>query len=358
MSRAVAWLRRPTVFRGFALASVIANVVLVVSGGAVRLTNSGLGCPTWPRCTDASLTPTKQYAIHGIIEFSNRQLAILLTIIAAVTLLIALLQRRERLLAALGFAIIPLQAVIGGITVRTDLNPWVVSLHFLTSMPVIAVTLVLWWRLSARLRAGRPGEISAEQPPAKPIVLLSHALLLVTAATLVLGTIVTGSGPHAGDTDSSGKVHRTGLKVSSMSQLHADAVMVLVGLTVGLLFAVYAAHAGQRLRRAVWLLVAVELAQGVIGYVQYFLHVPPLLVAAHMLGACLVWVAALWVALAMRPPLGAWPDEPDQSNQQRRPTPSEQPADRVDHHAHHRADDGAVDPDELQVPAHLQLDSP
>jgi cytochrome c oxidase assembly protein subunit 15 len=127
--------------------------------------------------------------------------------------------------------------------------------------------------------------------------LLAWAIVAVTGATLVLGTVVTGSGPHAGDADASGKVHRTGLQVSSMAQLHADAVMVLVGLTVGLLALVYALRAPAALRGAVAVLLGVELAQAVIGYTQYFLHVPPLLVALHMLGACLVWLAALRVVL-------------------------------------------------------------
>jgi cytochrome c oxidase assembly protein subunit 15 len=160
-------------------------------------------------------------------------------------------------------------------------------------MAIIAVTFLLWWRLR---------EPSAEEP-AVPIAArrLTFVTVAATAATLVIGTVVTGSGPHAGDKDASGKVHRTGLPVSSMSQLHADAVMVLVGLTVGLLALVYALQAGRMLRRAAAALLGVELAQGAIGYTQYFLHVPPLLVAVHMLGACLVWLAALRVLLAARP---------------------------------------------------------
>jgi heme a synthase len=275
--------------RGFALASVIANVVIVVTGGAVRLTDSGLGCPTWPKCTDASLTPTKQYAIHGLIEFSNRQLTFVLAIIAAITWLLAMALHRERPLATLALLGIPAQAVLGGFTVLTHLNPWLVALHFLLSMAIIAVTLALWWRLrDAAPRVSVPAAASW----------LTRATLAVTAAVLALGTIVTGSGPHAGDKDSSGKVHRTGLQVSSMAQLHADAVMVLVGLTVGLLALVCALRAGATALNIVATLLGVELAQGIIGYTQYFLHVPPLLVALHMLGACLVWVAALRVEFA------------------------------------------------------------
>ena len=282
--------------RGLALASVVANVVIVVTGGAVRLTDSGLGCPTWPSCTDSSLTPTKKYAIHGLIEFSNRQLTFVLVVVAVATWLVAMALRRERRLATLAALGIPAQAVLGGLTVLTHLNPWLVALHFLLSMVIIAVTFLLWWRL----REPSSDEFSAAGvPPAA--TWLTRVTVAVTAATLAIGTVVTGSGPHAGDKDSSGNVHRTGLSVSSMSQLHADAVMALVGLTVGLLALVYALRAGRALSRAVTVLLGVELAQGVIGYTQYFLDVPPLLVAVHMLGACLVWLAALRVLLAARP---------------------------------------------------------
>lgn len=293
--RPVRWLPRrvqsDSWLRGLALASVVANVVIVVTGGAVRLTDSGLGCPTWPSCTDASLTPTRQYAIHGIIEFTNRQLTFVLVVIALATWLVAMALRRERAVATLAALGIPAQAVLGGLTVLTHLNPWLVALHFLLSMAVIAVTFTLWWRLRT------PGADPATQRVVLPAAAraLVRITVGVTAAVLVIGTVVTGSGPHAGDLNASGKVHRTGLNVESMSQLHADAVMVLVGLTVGLVAVLFALGTAPAVRRAAVALLAVELAQGAIGYTQYFLNVPPLLVALHMLGACLVWLAALRV---------------------------------------------------------------
>jgi cytochrome c oxidase assembly protein subunit 15 len=279
--------------RMLALASLIANVVIVVTGGAVRLTDSGLGCPTWPRCTTGSLTPTRQYAIHGVIEFSNRMLTFVLVVVALATWVLALVVRRERALATAALLGIPAQAVLGGFTVLTHLNPWLVALHFLLSMVLIAVTLVLW----TRLRERPDGRAPTAGPAAGTLAALT---VLATAATLVIGTVVTGSGPHAGD-KVGGKVHRTGLNVASMAQLHADAVMVLIGLTVGLVVLLGAVSAQARVRRAAAVLLAVELAQGVIGYTQYFLHVPPLLVGLHMLGACLVWIAALRVVLVLRP---------------------------------------------------------
>ncbi|HEY2272871.1 MAG TPA: COX15/CtaA family protein [Jatrophihabitantaceae bacterium] len=280
----IGWLR------GLALTSIVANVVIVVTGGAVRLTDSGLGCPTWPKCTDASLTPTKQYAIHGIIEFSNRQLTFVLAVVAVATWLVAMALRRERTLATAAALGIPAQAVLGGLTVLTHLNPWLVALHFLLSMAIIAVTFVLWWRLR---------DLRPIAPVPAPAVWLTRVTLAVTAATLAIGTVVTGSGPHAGDKDASGQVHRTGLQVSSMAQLHADVVMVLIGLTVGLVALCYVLPGSAAIRRSASVLLAVELAQGVIGFTQYFLHVPPLLVALHMLGACLVWLAALRTATSV-----------------------------------------------------------
>jgi cytochrome c oxidase assembly protein subunit 15 len=283
-------LRTELVLRRFALASVIANVVIVVTGGAVRLTDSGLGCPTWPRCTEGSLTPTSKLAGHGIIEFANRQLTFVLAAIAIATWLIAMSIRRERRLATIAALGIPAQAVLGGLTVLTHLNPWLVALHFLLSMSLIAVTYALWTRLRDDAAAAAVVPVAA---------VLARVTVAVAAVVLVVGTVVTGSGPHAGD-KVDGKVHRTGLQVSSMAQLHADAVMVLVGLSVGLLALVYAIRLPARVRRAAAVLLAVELAQGVIGYTQYFLDVPPVLVAVHMLGACLVWLAALQLLLSVR----------------------------------------------------------
>lgn len=296
-ARPVRWLPRrvqsAVALRRLALTSVIVNVLIVVTGGAVRLSDSGLGCPTWPKCTDATLTPTHRYAIHGVIEFSNRQLTFVLAAVAIATWLVAMARRSERRLATIAALGIPAQAILGGFTVLTHLNPWLVAAHFLLSCAIIAVTYVLWWRL-------RP-DIDVPTPPPAIVRVLARLTTLAAAATLVAGTIVTGSGPHAGATASDGTVHRTGLKVSSMAQLHADIVMVLIGLTVGLLVLVHAVHAARRVRRAALDLLVIELAQGAIGFTQYFLHVPPLLVVIHMFGACLVWLAMLRVLVQAEP---------------------------------------------------------
>jgi len=286
-ARVLAWLGSPRVLRELALASVVANVVIVVTGGAVRLTASGLGCPTWPKCTAASLTPTRAHSFHGVIEFTNRQLTFVLGLIAFLTLLAAYRQRRELTLAVVAFLGIPAQAIMGGITVLTDLNPWTVAAHFLLSMSIIAVTTVLWWRLR-----------DAAQPGFAPAVLLARLIVLAAITVLALGTVVTGTGPHAGD---KGATHRIALSPSGVAQLHADVVWVLIGLTVGLGVLLRVTGAGSAARRAAWWLLGIELAQGVIGYIQYFTHVPAGLVVLHMLGACLVWIAALRVLLTVQP---------------------------------------------------------
>jgi cytochrome c oxidase assembly protein subunit 15 len=286
-ARVLAWLGSPRVLRELALASVVANVVIVVTGGAVRLTASGLGCPTWPKCSGASLTPTRAHSFHSVIEFTNRQLTFVLGLIAVVTLLAAYRQRRELTLAVIAFLGIPAQAIMGGITVLTDLNPWTVAAHFLLSMSIIAVTTLLWWRLR-----------DVAQPGFAPAVQLARLIVVAAITVLALGTVVTGTGPHAGD---KGATHRIGLSPSGVAQLHADAVWVLIGLTVGLVVLLRVTGAGSAARRAAWWLLGIELAQGVIGYVQYFTHVPAGFVVLHMLGACLVWIAALGVLLTMQP---------------------------------------------------------
>ena len=305
------WLRRPATLRRLALASVIANVVIVVTGGAVRLTGSGLGCPTWPSCTEASLTPTREYAVHGIIEFANRQLTFVLVALVLATLAVAVLTRRQVRLAALVAASIPAQAVLGGITVLTHLNPWTVAAHFLLSMAIIAAAFALWWRLREPPAAGDDGRAAGDDGRAASsgarraaegsLRITAWTILALTAAVLAIGTVVTGSGPHAGDEGAA--TRRIAFDPGSVSQLHADVVMLLIGVSLGFAVLARAAGASDRLRRAAWLLVAVELAQGLIGYVQYFTHVPAVLVGFHMLGACLVWLAALAVlAHALRRP--------------------------------------------------------
>jgi cytochrome c oxidase assembly protein subunit 15 len=279
--------------RPLALASLIANVALVVTGAAVRLTGSGLGCPTWPKCTDASYTTTAAMGAHGVIEFGNRLLGVALGLIALACFVAALLERPRRLsLILLSLAVllgIPGQAVVGGITVLTDLNPWVVGLHFLLSMALIAAAYALWRRTAEG--DGKPVPLV----PA-PLRHLARIVAVVAAGVIAAGVVVTGSGPHAGDENAK----RNGLDPTAVSQAHADLVMLLIGLTVALCFALRAVSAPATAFRAAVTLLVIELAQGLIGFVQYFTHLPVLLVAAHMLGASLVWTGTLAVLWSLR----------------------------------------------------------
>jgi heme a synthase len=287
--------------RGLALASLVSQIGIVVTGGAVRLTGSGLGCPTFPRCTEDSYINTPEYGIHGFIEFGNRLLTFVLAAIALATLVAVwkLRPRRRDLLepAVVLFLGIPVQALIGGITVLTELNPWVVMLHFVVSAVLIAVATVL---------VGRSREPAG---PVRPIGggvgglwlrRLAVGIIATTFVVVYLGTIVTGSGPHAGDD----MAQRTGLDPETVSQLHVDAVFLLLGLTVGMWFAARAAGSPGRVARAAAMLLAVELAQGLIGFVQYFTGLPIVLVGLHMLGATLLVVAAVLLLLSTRERVG------------------------------------------------------
>ncbi|MER6591511.1 COX15/CtaA family protein [Micromonospora purpureochromogenes] len=292
VKRSVRFPVSTALLRRLAYASIVANVAIVVTGGAVRLTASGLGCPTWPRCTDESYHTTAEMGVHGVIEFGNRLLTFAVGLIALATLL-AVLAHRPRRKGLLGLAVavflgIPAQAVIGGITVLTNLNPWVVGLHFLASMAVIAAAYALWRRIK-----DPDGPAVAVVPG--PLRTLAALTTVVGVAVLVVGTWVTGSGPHAGD----GGAARNGLDPEQISQVHADAVFLLLGLSVALVFAFRVVGATGPARAAV-VLVAVELGQGVIGFVQYFTDLPALLVGAHMLGSCLVLLATLAVLWSTR----------------------------------------------------------
>ncbi len=292
-----------------ALASLIANIGIVVTGGAVRLTGSGLGCPTWPRCDAHSYVYAPERGYHSYIEFGNRTLISVVGTLAVLAFLTVILQnprgaayREQRRWALLVLIGIPAQAVLGGVTTLSGLNPWVVASHFLLSAAVIAAAYQLWvrCRLSDPLDHHDVAPTTTTRPegvrPAPALRALAWAIVGVTAAVLVAGTITTGSGPHAGDEHAK----RTGLSPEMVAQFHADLVMLLIGLSVAAWFALRASGASAAARAAA-ILVIVELSQALIGFVQYFTNLPIILVGAHMLGACLVWLAALWLLTATRP---------------------------------------------------------
>jgi cytochrome c oxidase assembly protein subunit 15 len=275
--------------RRLAVASLIGQTLLVVTGGAVRLTASGLGCPTWPRCTSDSLVNTPEMGIHGFIEFGNRLLTFALAAVAALMLVYLWNLRKERkdlFLLALGLlASIPAQAVIGGVTVLTNLNPWVVGLHFLVSM-----ALVVFSTLLVNRAFGRTGRFLASRPAALPAVLrpVTAAVALFSAVAVMLGVVVTGAGPHAGDADAP----RNDLDWDLVSHIHAvPAYLVTAGTVVALVLVIRRRIKGP-FRTAVLALLGVTLLQAVIGFTQYYNGIPALLVAAHMLGAALLMAAS------------------------------------------------------------------
>jgi cytochrome c oxidase assembly protein subunit 15 len=254
---------------------------------------------------EGSYIPTsrQEEAWHKYVEFGNRLLTFVLAALALAAILGALAWwRRQRRTggdargAVLALAAIPIvgtvvQAVLGGVTVLTGLNPWAVSAHFLVSIAIIAGCVVLV------VRSGEPGDRPVTQLVRPEVRLLAWGLLLVTAVVVVLGVVVTGSGPHSGDADTEA---RFGVDPRTVAWLHADSVLLFLGLTVGLLVALRVTHAPRRTVTLTLILLAVALVQGLIGYAQYFSGLPWVLVAIHMLGACLVWMMAVFVVLSLR----------------------------------------------------------
>lgn len=279
------------------LAAVVAQAGLVVSGGLVRLTGSGLGCPTWPQCATGSYVPVARQAqgFHKDIEFGNRMLTFVLLLLVASTIVAAWRQRPRRtplvLLALAGLLGVLAQALIGGVTVLTGLNPYLVASHLLVSMGLIGAAVVL------HHRSGEDGDAPAVPLVRAEVRWTGRAVVALAGAVVVAGAVVTGSGPHSGDADAQA---RFGLDPRSVSWLHADLVIAFIGLTVALLLALRVTDGPPRARNAAGGLLLVSLAQGVVGYLQYFTGLPELVVALHMLGACLVWIASLQVLLALR----------------------------------------------------------
>jgi cytochrome c oxidase assembly protein subunit 15 len=264
------------------------QAALVVTGGAVRLTGSGLGCPTWPECTPGSYTPVPHQAegqLHAWIEFGNRLLTFVL-VFASIAVLLAVLRagRKDlRLLAAGQFFGIFGQGVLGGITVLTDLNPIPVAGHLLLSIILIAGATSLHSRRFAPATFVKAPSLTSK---------ISIAHVVTSFAVIVLGTLVTGSGPHAGDL----QAKRFGFDIRTVAWIHADAVIFLLGITV----AFYVAQGTSEItKKAIKIFAVVALAQGAIGYIQYFTGIPEILVAAHLLGATLVWIAAWRIRLSV-----------------------------------------------------------
>ncbi len=262
---------------------------LVITGGAVRLTGSGLGCPTWPECSEGSFTPvaTQIEPQHQVwIEFGNRLLTFAL-LIAALAVVIEVLKTKRRdlrPLAAGQLIGILAQGALGGITVLTGLHPLTVAAHLLLSMILIAGAASLYSR--------RSGPVSRTPIKTTSLRIISGTHLALAFVVLVLGALVTGSGPHAGDK----AAQRFGFDIRSMTVLHTDAVIFLMGLTIAYLVVPQVKMAT---KRAIVIFLGISLGQGAIGYIQYVTGVPEILVAFHLLGAVLFWIAAWRIRLTV-----------------------------------------------------------
>ncbi|MFJ9866580.1 heme A synthase [Streptomyces sp. NPDC101165] len=291
---AARWTPDPRTVRRAALAALVMSVVIVVTGGAVRLTGSGLGCPTWPTCTEDSLTTTSAMGFHGAIEFGNRMLTYVLCAAIGWAIIAARSEKPyRRSLTRLGwtqFWVVMGNAVLGGIVVLVGLNPYTVAAHFLLSTGLITVATVMWQRT-------REGDGAPRPLVGKAVQQLVWFLVVASVLLIAVGTVVTGAGPHAGD---SNEINRIPIDWETVSKLHAVLAWIVVTLTFALWFVLKAVDAPKGPLDRTRELFLILLSQGVIGYVQYFTHLPELLVGLHMFGSCLVWIGVLRVLLALR----------------------------------------------------------
>jgi cytochrome c oxidase assembly protein subunit 15 len=305
----------PRALRWGTTAALIVSVLIVLGGGVVRVTGSGLGCPTWPSCEGGSIAPIPALGIQGVIEFANRLLTTVLVVAVGWAIVAARLQaQRDRMLTRLAwsmFWLVIVNAIAGGISVLAKLNPWVVALHFVLAMGLLAAATLTWHR--ARWR-GTPGVVTAVVPRT-----LARLLLVVTAALVVVGTIVSGAGPHSGD---SADVPRIGVNWTSVVLVHALLATVVIALTIALYLTLRRVPGAATARRTILAFFLVLMAQGVLGAVQSLIGIPAALVALHLVGAALVWVGAIRVLLDVEPGLFALVAHPAPAQQDRRATPA------------------------------------
>jgi cytochrome c oxidase assembly protein subunit 15 len=297
-------LSRPSlrVQRIIAAAVIVSQGGIAVTGAIVRVTASGLGCPTWPQCFPGSFTPVAVSAvprIHQAVEFGNRMItfAVVLTAALAVLAVIRAHRRREVLLYAwLMPASTVLQAVIGGITVRTGLLWWTVAIHLLTSMTMVWLAVLLY------VKVGEPDNGEVRDRVVKPLRLLTALIALTLAAVLVAGTLVTAAGPHAGDTSPDRIVPRLRIEITTLVHAHSSLLVAYLALLVGLGFGLLAVRAPRPVLVRLGVLLVAVLGQAAVGTVQFFTGVPAVLVAVHVAGAamCTAATAALWASMRER----------------------------------------------------------
>ena len=285
----------PARLRAYAWASLASQILIVVTGGLVRLTGSGLGCPTWPKCTDESFVSVPEMGIHGLIEFGNRLLTFVLVIIAGLTFIV--IRRTSKsvrygltwpaVLLVLG---IVAQALLGGVTVLTGLNSWVVGAHFLVSGVLISIASVLVWRVY----------LPKHEPISYKAVLLAWPIFIVGWATVIVGVVVTGAGPHAGDA----ATPRNGFDLETWQHYHSWPAYFMTALTLVALVLVWRSLADNHLQnpavKSLGLLLVVAILQAVLGVIQSNTGVPALLAGVHMLGASLIISLLTFQLLALR----------------------------------------------------------
>jgi len=287
------------------LANLVAQTAIVITGAVVRLTGSGLGCPTWPECVDGSYVPVARQAEawHKYVEFGNRTLTFALAVVAVLTLIAAVMftVRRARAGETLRYSILWLgiapiagtfaQAILGGITVLTGLNPATVGMHFLLSISLIAAAVAL--------------VVRSRDADDLPLVFLvrpevrryTWALIVVTGLVVIMGVITTGSGPHSGDAKSE---LRFPFDPRTVSWLHADIVLLFIGMLIGYLILLRVTSAPSRTWRNALILVVITVLQACVGYTQYFTGLPVLVVTLHVTLACLLWVTVLFLPSSLR----------------------------------------------------------
>jgi cytochrome c oxidase assembly protein subunit 15 len=287
---------------------VVAAIVILTQGGIavtgaiVRVTASGLGCPTWPQCFPGSFTPVavaEVPRVHQAVEFGNRMITVAVVIAAALVVFVVSQARRRTEVLVYAW-LMPVstvvQAVIGGITVRTGLLWWTVAIHLLTSMTMVWLSVLLY------VKVGEPDDGVVRDRVARPLRALTALTAVNLAAVLVTGTLVTAAGPHAGDRSPSRTVPRLKVEITTLVHAHSSLLVAYLALLIGLGFGLLAVGAGRAILLRLGVLVALVAAQAAVGTTQYFTGVPPALVAIHVAGAaaCTAATAALWASMRER----------------------------------------------------------
>ena len=269
--------------------------LIVVTGGAVRLTGSGLGCSDWPECSVGHLTPALQ--LHGLVEFGNRMVTVVLVIAVAAAFLGTIWRvgrRRDLVYLSAGLVVgVLAQAVLGGIVVYTKLNPYLVMVHFFATMLLLVNAIVLVHRDHLDYSPG-----SGRLLVPRPLLQLFYGVLTLLALVIAAGTATTGAGPHAGESNGQQVAKRIPVALRDMAELHSSLALLLIGLVVGLVIGLHMGDVPERVRRAGRIFLITLVAQAAVGYTQYFTHLPPVLVEIHLLGVTIIVIGAIQCFLA------------------------------------------------------------